>query len=97
MSHERRTSAQGSGSHGRKDSRSDEFEMCPRWGPGMDKRRRSPRISLKALLVERFDQRASWPAKVRNVSRLGSQPFLSIVYKRIEVSMYEFCTCGLKV
>ena len=28
---------------------------------------------LKALLVHRFDHRAKWPAKVRNVSRLGSQ------------------------
>ena len=30
---------------------------------------------LKALLVHRFDHRAKWPAKVRNVSRLGTQIF----------------------
>jgi hypothetical protein len=50
-----------------------EFETCPGWVPGLDKRRRSPRISLKGLLVDRFDHTASWPEKVRNVSRLGRQ------------------------
>ena len=47
------------------------FETCPKWVPGMDKRWRSPRISLKALLVDRFVQRASRPAKVRKVSDPG--------------------------
>ncbi len=39
----------------------------------MDGRRRSTSIILKTLGVDRFDHGASWPAKVRNVSRLGSQ------------------------
>jgi hypothetical protein len=39
----------------------------------MDKRGRSPPISLKGLLVDRFDHTASWPEKVRNVSRPASQ------------------------
>jgi hypothetical protein len=52
---------------------SEEFETCPRWGPGMDKHRQSAPMILKALHFDRFDHSASWPAKVRNVSRLGSQ------------------------
>jgi len=39
----------------------------------MDGRRRTTPIILKTLDVDRFDHSASWPAKVRNVSRLGSQ------------------------
>ena len=57
---------------GEKQPRSCEFETCPGWAPGMDKRRRWLRITLNALLVDRFDHTASWTAKVRNVSRLGS-------------------------
>ena len=52
---------------------SDEFETCPIWVPGMDGRRRTTPIILKTLDVDRFDHSASWPSKVRNVSRLGRQ------------------------
>lgn len=37
----------------------------------MDKRRRPTPIILKTLRVDTFDHSASWPAKVRNLSRLG--------------------------
>jgi hypothetical protein len=50
-----------------------QFEMCPDWVPAMDGRRRYTPIILKILAADRFDHSASWPAKVRNVSRLGSQ------------------------
>ena len=52
---------------------SGEFETCPDWVPTVDKRRRCARIDLKTMDVCGFDQRDSWPAKVRNVSILGSQ------------------------
>jgi hypothetical protein len=59
------------------------FETCPDWGPGMDTRRRAPRISVKAFLVQLFDHSASWPTKVRNVSRPGganqNRPFDSLL------------------
>jgi hypothetical protein len=45
------------------------------WVPTMDGRRRTTPIILKTLDVDRFDHSASWPSKVRNVSRLGSQIF----------------------
>jgi len=43
------------------------------WVPTMDGRRRTTPIILKTLDVDTFDHSASWPSKVRNVSRLGSQ------------------------
>ena len=52
---------------------SGEFETCPSWGPSMDKQRQTAPMILKALHFDRFDHSANWPAKVRNVSRLGSQ------------------------
>ena len=66
-----------------------EFETCPRWVPAMDGRQRSTPIILKALGVDRFDHSASWPAKVRNVSRLGSQLEidLSILYLTSDPSL----------
>jgi len=50
-----------------------EFETCPDWVPTLDKRRGCARFSLKTMDVRGFDHRAIWPAKIRNVSRLGSQ------------------------
>jgi hypothetical protein len=50
-----------------------QFETCPPWVPGMDSGERFARIALKTIPVHRFDHRANWAAKVRNVSRLGSQ------------------------
>src|ERR1017187_83315 len=50
-----------------------EFETCPNWGPGVDTHRRPTRISLKGFRFHQFDYSVSWPTKVRNVSRLGSQ------------------------
>jgi hypothetical protein len=38
----------------------------------MDSGERFARIALKTIPVHRFDHRAIWAAKVRNVSRLGS-------------------------
>ena len=52
---------------------SGEFETCPDWVPTVDKRRRCARIDLKTMDVGGFDQRDNWPAKVRNVSSVGSQ------------------------
>jgi hypothetical protein len=43
------------------------------WVPTMDGRRRTTPIILKTLDVDEFDHSASWPSKVRNVSRLGRQ------------------------
>jgi hypothetical protein len=43
------------------------------WVPTMDGWRRTTPIILKTLDVDEFDHSASWPSKVRNVSRLGSQ------------------------
>jgi len=42
------------------------------WVPTMDGRRRTTPIILKTLDIDEFDHSASWPSKVRNVSRLGS-------------------------
>jgi len=44
----------------------------PTWGPSLDKQRQPAPTILKAIRFARFDYSASWPAKVRNVSRLGS-------------------------
>ena len=57
-----------------------EFETCPSWGPGVDKRRRTTPIILKALGVDGLDHSAGWPAKVRNVSRLGRQKRVARLY-----------------
>jgi hypothetical protein len=43
--------------------------------PGMDKSQRAARITLKSKRIGGFHQWANWVAKVRNVSRLGSQIF----------------------
>ena len=51
----------------------EEFETLPMWGPILDDYPRSTSICLKVFRVARFDHRASWAAKVRNVSTLGSQ------------------------
>jgi hypothetical protein len=40
----------------------------------VDKHRRPARITLKTIGLHGFDHRATWAAKVRNVSRLGSHP-----------------------
>ena len=61
----------GSGDRGSLDS--DEFETCPIWVPSMDISRRFAPISLKPIRVHGFDHKASWVARVRNVSRLGRQ------------------------
>lgn len=53
--------------------RSGEFETCPDWVPAMDMGQRSARIALKTRRIGGFHHRANWPAKVRNVSTLGSQ------------------------
>ena len=50
-----------------------EFETLPNWGPGVDTRRWTVWISMKGLHFWEFDHSPSWSAKVRNVSRLGSQ------------------------
>jgi hypothetical protein len=50
-----------------------EFETCPDWVPGMDTGQRLAPINLKTLRVHGLDHSANWAAKVRNVSRLGSQ------------------------
>ena len=50
-----------------------EFELCPSWVPGKDRRWRTTPTILKTLGVDGFDHSASWPAKVRNVPRLGSR------------------------
>jgi hypothetical protein len=56
--------------------------MCPSWVLTVDKHRRPARITLKTIGPYGFDHRANWAAKVRNVSRLGSQikPVLEAVY-----------------
>jgi len=41
--------------------------------PGMDTRQFVARTALETMGVHWFDHRANWLAKVRNVSRLGSQ------------------------
>ena len=47
----------------------------------MDSVRHKARIRMKTLLVDRFYHAANWPAKVRNVSKVGSQfPTTSISY-----------------
>jgi hypothetical protein len=50
-----------------------EFETCPDWVPTVDKRRRYARSGLKTIDVCGFDQRVNRAAKVRNVSKVGSQ------------------------
>jgi hypothetical protein len=50
-----------------------EFETCPDWVPAMDTGQRVARIALKTMGDHGFDQRADRVAKVRNVSRMGSQ------------------------
>jgi len=44
----------------------------PDWVPAMDTGQRIVRITLKTMGVYWFDHRANWPAKVRNVSSVGS-------------------------
>ena len=51
---------------------SGEFETYPSWVPGVDRSCPSTPIMLKTLGVDGFHHRANWPAKVRNVSNLGS-------------------------
>jgi hypothetical protein len=62
-----------------------EFETRPDWVPGLDKRRRAAPITLKTIRRPRFDHSAIWAAKVRNVSRLGSQ-IKSTPYRQLDTS-----------
>src|SRR6266851_6409023 len=55
-----------------------EFETCPVWVLGMDMGWRFGPIVLKTMRVPRFDHGAIWVAKVRNVSRVGSQQLRAI-------------------
>jgi len=57
----------------------DEFEKCPDWVPAMDTGQRSAGITLRTTGVNGFDHWANWLAKVRNVSRLGSQIAFSMM------------------
>ena len=57
----------------RKSLDSHEFEMYPGWVAGVVTPWCSPGITLKGIRFVEFDQSVSWAAKVRNVSRLGSQ------------------------
>jgi hypothetical protein len=75
-------------SPGREESVSGEFETCPSWGPGVDRCWPSTAIILKTLGVDWFDQSASWPAKVRNVSRLGSQ---INIFEKIVACCRQWC------
>jgi hypothetical protein len=50
-----------------------EFETYPDWVPGMDIGQRFARISLKTVHLHGFDHTAIRLAKVRNLSRPGSQ------------------------
>jgi hypothetical protein len=50
-----------------------EFETCPDWVPSMGTARPSASMMMKNRIVHGFDHTANWIAKVRNVSRLGSQ------------------------
>jgi hypothetical protein len=59
-----------------------EFETCPGWGPVVDDDRRPTPILLKTHRVDRFDHNASGAAKVRNVSKLGSQIPKSLIALR---------------
>ena len=58
---------------GRTGFQSGEFETCPSWVPVVDDAPRGKSILLKTHPADRFDHSTGWPAKVRNVSRLGSQ------------------------
>src|ERR1022692_2035619 len=74
-----------------------EFETCPDWVPSMDTARPSASMMMKNKIVHGFDHTANWIAKVRNVSRLGSQqnrPLKSAVYGRPQ---FATRTCGLLV
>jgi hypothetical protein len=66
---------------------SGEFETCPIWGPSVDRCWPSTPIILKTLGVARFDQSANWTAKVRNVSRLGSQ--FKVLYSQATPRKYK--------
>ena len=57
-----------------------EFEACPDWVPVMDTGQQFARIALKTMGDHRFDQRANRAAKVRNASRVGSQPISMFPY-----------------
>ena len=50
-----------------------EFETCPDWVPGMDAGQGLAPITLKTICVGEFDHCVNWVAKVRNVSKVGSQ------------------------
>src|ERR1017187_6783008 len=49
------------------------FETCPDWVPAMDSCQQFAWITLKTMPAHGFDHCSVWAAKVRNVSRLGSQ------------------------
>jgi hypothetical protein len=49
------------------------FETCPEWVPVMDTGQQFARIALKTMGGHEFDQRADRAARVRNVSKVGSQ------------------------
>jgi len=78
-----RATRQGSAHWSERSPVSGEFETCPSWGPSVDRCWPSTPIILKTLSVARFDHSANWPAKVRNVSKVGSQfpkwPFLALL------------------
>ena len=68
-----------------------EFETCPDWVASMDRYRRSTSINLRTLRADGFYHSASCAAKVRNVSRLGSQLFLLHV---CAIRLISLCVLG---
>src|ERR1017187_872098 len=54
------------------------FETCPDWVPAMDSCQQFAWITLKTMPAHGFDHCPVWAAKVRNVSRLGSQFSISV-------------------
>ena len=50
-----------------------EFELCADWAPAMYTGQKFARIAFKTIGDHGFDHRADLAAKVRNVSRVGSQ------------------------
>jgi len=71
--------------------------MHPSWVPSVDGPSLSAPILMQTDELYWFEQKENYAARVLNASSVGSHFLESITYKRVALSLYEFCTDASKL
>jgi hypothetical protein len=74
--------------------RRERFEMCPWCRPSVDAGFASGGILSSTIQLHRFEQRDAQAAKVRNVSKVGSQTFYRLTSLRQSENRAQLPQCG---